>query len=159
MAIAVPTGVKIFNWVATMWRGHVRYRTPLLYAIGFVTMFMIGGFSGLGLPGLAGFVAEIQIFVGAFTLDSWGHRIMTILAAASVVTSAVYLLRALTKMLYGPLVDEHHSHLTDATFVERVPLTILIFCLAFAGIFPAWMVRMISYALAPVMTRLQDATF
>jgi cytochrome c oxidase subunit 1 len=47
MAIAVPTGVKIFNWVGTLWGGQIRYKVPLLYAIGFISMFMIGGFSGL----------------------------------------------------------------------------------------------------------------
>jgi len=47
MAIAVPTGVKIFNWVGTLWGGQIRFTVPLLYAIGFISMFMIGGFSGL----------------------------------------------------------------------------------------------------------------
>ncbi|MDJ0882052.1 MAG: cytochrome c oxidase subunit I [Gammaproteobacteria bacterium] len=45
--IAVPTGVKIFNWVATMWRGSMTFETPMLWALGFVVMFTIGGFSGL----------------------------------------------------------------------------------------------------------------
>ncbi len=45
--IAVPTGVKIFNWVATMWRGSMTFETPMLWALGFVIMFTIGGFSGL----------------------------------------------------------------------------------------------------------------
>ncbi|MED5534230.1 MAG: cytochrome c oxidase subunit I [Pseudomonadota bacterium] len=47
MLIAVPTGVKVFNWVATMWRGSMTFETPMLFAIGFVVMFTIGGFSGL----------------------------------------------------------------------------------------------------------------
>ncbi len=47
MAIAVPTGVKMFNWIATIWRGHLRFHTPLLFVFGFLTMFVIGGISGM----------------------------------------------------------------------------------------------------------------
>ena len=47
MFIAVPTGVKIFNWLATLWRGKIRLTTPLLFAVGFVAMFTIGGLSGV----------------------------------------------------------------------------------------------------------------
>jgi len=47
MLIAVPTGVKVFNWVTTMWRGAMTFETPMLFAIGFIVMFTIGGFSGL----------------------------------------------------------------------------------------------------------------
>jgi cytochrome c oxidase subunit 1 len=44
--IAVPTGVKMFNWVATLWRGKLSFSTPLIFAIGFLTMFLIGGING-----------------------------------------------------------------------------------------------------------------
>jgi len=47
MLIAIPTGVKVFNWVTTMWRGSMTFETPMLFALGFVVMFTIGGFSGL----------------------------------------------------------------------------------------------------------------
>ncbi len=47
MAIAIPTGIKIFNWLGTMWLGRIRLRTPMLFAIGFVAMFVIGGLSGV----------------------------------------------------------------------------------------------------------------
>lgn len=47
MLIAVPTAVKIFNWIATMWRGAMTFEAPMLFAIGFVFLFTIGGFSGL----------------------------------------------------------------------------------------------------------------
>jgi cytochrome c oxidase subunit 1 len=47
MAIAVPTGVKIFNWIGTLWNGQLQMRTPMMFALGFVWMFMMGGFSGI----------------------------------------------------------------------------------------------------------------
>lgn len=47
MLIAVPTGVKVFNWVATMWRGAMTFETPMMFAIAFIVLFTVGGFSGL----------------------------------------------------------------------------------------------------------------
>ncbi len=47
MTIAVPTGIKIFNWLGTMWGGKIRFTTPMLFAIGFVSLFVIGGLSGV----------------------------------------------------------------------------------------------------------------
>ncbi len=47
LLIAVPTGVKVFNWVATMWKGSITFETPMLYALAFVILFTIGGFSGV----------------------------------------------------------------------------------------------------------------
>ena len=47
MLIAIPTGVKIFNWIATMWGGQIQFKTPMLFAIGFIAMFIVGGLSGV----------------------------------------------------------------------------------------------------------------
>jgi heme/copper-type cytochrome/quinol oxidase subunit 1 len=59
MVIAVPTGIKIFNWLATLWRGNLRFDTPMLFALGFLATFTIGGLSG--------------IFVAAFPFDWQAH--------------------------------------------------------------------------------------
>ena len=47
MLIAIPTGVKIFNWMGTMWHGSLQYKTPMYFAVGFIAMFIIGGLSGV----------------------------------------------------------------------------------------------------------------
>jgi cytochrome c oxidase subunit I len=59
MIIAVPTGVKILNWLATLWRGNLHFDTPMLFALGFVSVFTIGGLSG--------------IFLAAFPIDWQVH--------------------------------------------------------------------------------------
>jgi cytochrome c oxidase subunit 1 len=47
MLIAIPTGIKIFNWAGTLWGGHLQFKAPLLFSLGFLTMFVIGGLNGV----------------------------------------------------------------------------------------------------------------
>jgi cytochrome c oxidase subunit I len=47
MLVGIPTGIKIFNWIATMWGGKIRYRTPMLFAVGFLVQFLIAGLTGI----------------------------------------------------------------------------------------------------------------
>jgi cytochrome c oxidase subunit I len=58
MAVAVPTGIKIFNWLATTWRGNLIFDTPMLFALGFIALFTIGGLSGIF---LAAFPVDWQV--------------------------------------------------------------------------------------------------
>ena len=47
MMVGIPTGIKIFNWLATMWGGKIRFATPMLFCIGFLFQFLIAGLTGI----------------------------------------------------------------------------------------------------------------
>ena len=65
MLVAVPTGVKIFNWLATTWRGNLIFDTPMLFALGFIAIFTIGGLTGIF---LAAFPVDWQVHDSYFVV-------------------------------------------------------------------------------------------
>lgn len=116
--------------------------------------YVIAGLASLGLPGLSGFVAEMTIFVGSFQETSTFHRVLTIAAAASIVITAVYILRVVGKIWFGKVQDPHHEELTDATWWERVSVVTLIIAIVALGSLPLWISNMIHDSLLPVAAQL-----
>ena len=111
--------------------------------------YVIAGFASLGLPGLSGFVAEMTIFVGSFEHADMFHRVFTIVACCSIVITAVYILRVVGKLLFGPVYDKHHLTLTDAEWWERTSTVTLILCVAAIGCFPNFFADVIRFTFSP----------
>jgi NADH-quinone oxidoreductase subunit M len=116
--------------------------------------YVIAGLASLGLPGLSGFVAEMTIFVGSFQHADLFHRILTIAACCSIVITAVYILRTVGKILYGPVQDSHHIGLPDAAWYEKVSAVCLIVAIATIGMWPFGVSEIISDSLVPIITKL-----
>jgi len=113
--------------------------------------YVIAGLASLGLPGLSGFVAEMTIFFGAFQHPDAFHRILTIAAAASIVITAVYILRVVGQILYGPVKKEEYLKLGDALWYERLTTGVLIFAIVGIGTAPYWLSEMINDSLNPIV--------
>ena len=115
--------------------------------------YVIAGMASLGLPGLSGFVAEMTIFVGSFEHTDMFHRVFTIVACSSIVITAVYILRVVGKLLFGPVQDEHHLQLTDATWWERLSTITIIVSVAAIGCFPNFFESLIKFTFSPEIFR------
>jgi NADH-quinone oxidoreductase subunit M len=116
--------------------------------------YVIAGLASLGLPGLSGFVAEMTVFVGAFQHADTFHRIVTILVCSSIVVTAVYILRVIGILLYGPIKNSDFLHLRDASWYERISTVTLIIAVAAIGLAPLWLADMIGDSLMPIVNRL-----
>ncbi len=99
------------------------------------TLFVIAGLCSLGLPGLSGFVAEMTVFMGSWQNPDAMYRLATILACASIVVTAVYILRAAGKTVMGPL-PEGYANLTDATWNEKMAAILLVAGILVMGVAP-----------------------
>ena len=112
MLIAVPTGVKIFNWLATMWRGSMTFETPMLFAIAVVLLFTIGGLSGLM---LAIVPADFQ-YQDTYFVVAHFHYVLFSGAAMAMMGGAYYWLPKWTGHMYNETLGKWHFWLTTIFF-------------------------------------------
>lgn len=108
MLIAVPTGVKVFNWTATMWKGSMTFETPMLFALAFLFLFTIGGFSGLM---LAIVPADFQYHDSYFVVAHF-HYVLVPGAIFGIIAGAYYWLPKWTGHMYSEKLGKTHFWLT-----------------------------------------------
>ena len=104
MLIAVPTGVKVFNWVSTMWGGSMTFETPMLFAIAFVILFTIGGFSGLM---LAMVPADFQYHDTYFVVAHF-HYVLVTGAIFAIMAATYYWIPKWTGNMYSEFWGKVH---------------------------------------------------
>ena len=104
MLIAVPTGVKVFNWVTTMWRGAMTFETPMLFSIGFLVLFTIGGFTGLMLSIAP---ADFQYHDTYFVVAHF-HYVMVAGAVFSMTAAIYFWLPKWTGRMYNETMGKVH---------------------------------------------------
>ncbi|WP_223549503.1 NuoM family protein [Aestuariivivens sp. NBU2969] len=112
-------------------------------------IYVITGLAYLGLPGFSGFVAEMNIFVGAFQQPDMFHRVLTIVVVSSIVVTAVYILRLVGKVMMGPLLINEVTDLPKATWYEKTGLLLLMIPVIAIGVVPFWLSDIIMESLEP----------
>ncbi|MBV8657465.1 MAG: cbb3-type cytochrome c oxidase subunit I, partial [Burkholderiales bacterium] len=105
MIIAVPTGVKVFNWIATMWKGSMTFETPMLFAIGFICLFTMGGFSGVILSIAPLDVAQLH---GTYYVVAHFHYVLVAGALFSLFGAAYYWMPKWTGHMYSEFMGKFH---------------------------------------------------
>ena len=134
-------------------RTHTRDITKLgglLKVIPFISViYVIAGLASLGLPGFSGFVAEMNIFVGAFQQDNMFYRVATIVSVSAIVVTAVYILRVVGIMLMGPVKNEAYLDLPGVTWYEKAGIFLLLIPIIGIGVAPLWLSDMIMASLQP----------
>ncbi|MCF6435501.1 MULTISPECIES: cytochrome c oxidase subunit I [Pseudoalteromonas] len=124
MLISVPTGVKVFNWVATMWRGSISFEVPMLFAIAFIVLFTLGGFSGLM---LAITPADFQYHDTYFVVAHF-HYVLVTGAIFSIMAAAYYWLPKWTGHMYNITLAKWHF------WLSLVSVNVLFFPMHFVGL-------------------------
>ncbi|MBN8427095.1 MAG: cytochrome c oxidase subunit I [Xanthomonadales bacterium] len=124
MLIAVPTGVKVFNWVSTIWKGSMTFETPMLFALGFVVLFTIGGFSGLM---LAIVPADFQYHDTYFVVAHF-HYVLVTGAVFSIMAAAYFWLPKWTGHMYNETLGKWHF------WLSAISVNVLFFPQHFLGL-------------------------
>jgi cytochrome c oxidase subunit 1 len=108
MVIAVPTGVKVFSWIATMWAGSIEFRTPILWAIGFVFVFTIGGLTGIVIanPGADRMLQDTYYIVAHF------HYVLSLAAVFGIFAGWYYWFPKMTGYTYSDVLGKVHFWLS-----------------------------------------------
>jgi heme/copper-type cytochrome/quinol oxidase subunit 1 len=104
MIIAVPTGIKIFSWIATIWGGSIRFVTPMLFAIGFITLFTFGGLTGVVLAnsGINAVMHDTYYVVAHF------HYVLSMGAVFSIFAGWYYWIGKMTGLKYSEILGQLH---------------------------------------------------
>jgi cytochrome c oxidase subunit 1 len=124
MLIAVPTGVKVFNWVSTMWRGSMTFETPMLFAIAFIFLFTIGGFTGLMLSIVP---ADFQYHDTYFVVAHF-HYVLVTGALFGIFAAIYFWLPKWTGNMYDEFLGKLHF------WVSVVSVNVLFFPMHFVGL-------------------------
>lgn len=137
-------------------RTHTRNITQmggLLKTIPFISVvYVIAGLASLGLPGFSGFVAEMNIFTGAFLHENMFYRIATIVSISAIVVTAVYILRVVGIMLMGEIKNPHFQTLEAATWFEKAGIMLLLIPIIGIGVAPLWITDALTESLSAFLT-------
>jgi NADH-quinone oxidoreductase subunit M len=115
--------------------------------------FIIGGMVSMGMPGFSGFVAEFPIFLGLWGAFPW----IAIVAAISIVVTASYIIRVISRVFFGQLSTEFESHVHDVTVLDKVALVFLSGIMILIGVYPAVIVPLVQTGVQNIMRLLGGA--